>query len=49
MELGSILRVCYSNIFVASAYNNPDSDGAVVVQKEIGDNLIILTIFGMQI
>lgn len=31
------------------AYNDPNTDGAVIVQREVGDNLIILTIFAMQI
>lgn len=34
---------------VALAYNDPNTDGAVIVQREVGDNLIILTIFAMQI
>ena len=33
----------------ALAYNDPNTDGAVTVQKEIGDNIIVLTIFAMQI
>lgn len=33
----------------AVAYNDPNTDGAVVVQREVGDNLIVLTIFAMQI
>lgn len=34
---------------LALAYNDPNTDGAVIVQREVGDNLIILTIFAMQI
>jgi hypothetical protein len=34
---------------IALAYNDPNTDGAVIVQREVGDNLIILTIFAMQI
>jgi hypothetical protein len=33
----------------ALAYNDPNTDGAVIVQREVGDNLIILTIFAFQI
>lgn len=33
----------------ALGYNDPNTDGAVIVQREVGDNLIILTIFAMQI
>jgi hypothetical protein len=39
----------YFFIIVALAYNDPNTDGAVIVQREVGDNLIILTIFAMQI
>ena len=34
---------------VALAYNDHNTDGVVTVQREVGDNLIILTIFAMQI
>ena len=34
---------------LAVAYNDPNTDGAVVVQKEVGDNLLVMTIFAMQI
>lgn len=38
-----------SDIILALAYNDPNTDGAVIVQREVGDNLIILTVFAMQI
>lgn len=31
------------------AYNDPNTDGAVTVQREVGDHIIVLTIFAMQI
>lgn len=34
---------------LALAYNDPNTDGAVTIQREVGDNLIVLTIFAMQI
>ena len=42
-----LLRYLFSDS--ALAYNDPNSDGAVIVQREVGDNLIILTVFAMQI
>lgn len=36
-------------IYSALAYNDHNTDGVVTVQREVGDNLIILTIFAMQI
>jgi len=33
----------------ALAYNDPNNDGAVNIQREVGDNIVVLTIFAMQI
>jgi hypothetical protein len=49
MVLVLILQVYVCFYFLALAYNDPNTDGAVIVQREVGDNLIILTIFAMQI
>lgn len=48
MELASIHAVLH-RLKIALGYNDPNTDGAVIVQREVGDNLIILTIFAMQI
>jgi len=47
-EPGLILAVIFY-LSKALAYSDPNSDGAVTVQREIGDHVIILTIFAMQI
>ena len=44
----SILQVLLDLIPVI-AYNDPNTDGAVIVQREVGDNLLVMTIFAMQI
>ena len=48
MGLASIHAVLHI-LKIALGYNDPNTDGAVIVQREVGDNLIISTIFAMQI
>jgi hypothetical protein len=31
------------------AFNDPNNDGAVTLQREVGENIVVLTIFAMQI
>ena len=31
------------------AWNDPNNDGVVTLQREVGDNIAVLTIFAMQI
>ena len=35
--------------YLGMAFNDPNTDGAVTVQREIGDHIVVLTIFAMQV
>jgi hypothetical protein len=49
-NIGAGLHTCCNILLtVALAYSDPSTDGAVTVQREIGDHVIVLTIFAMQI
>ena len=39
----------YSNFDLGMAYNDPNNDGVVSLQREVGQNIIVVTVFAMQI
>lgn len=47
---GSALNTCCKIwINAAMAFNDPNTDGAVTLQREVGQNIAVLTIFAFQI
>jgi hypothetical protein len=51
-NIGAGLNTCCNSFIlfiIGLAFSDPNTDGAVTVQREIGDHVIVLTIFAMQI
>ncbi len=45
----SLNTCCKASLYLALAYQDSNNDGAVTVNRVIGDNVIVLTVFAMQI
>jgi len=39
----------YLILYLELAYNDPNTDGAVTILKEVGHNIVNLTVFAFQI
>ena len=39
----------YFEFYIGMAYNDPNNDGVVSLQREVGQNIIVVTVFAMQI
>ena len=47
---GAALNTCCKTMFYKGmAYNDPNNDGVVSLQREVGQNIIVVTVFAMQI